>query len=227
MGVDAYPVRRFYILQIVVLGCVFSWIRWRSGSALLTIILHALVRSHSLAAGGMDRRAGRLTGKLCPICAGRSCRGSHRSGRASCCARLLRGQRTRLVARYGACVADTPYVLLSICRYSRRSGDRVTQCRLRPWPGCRRVSRSAVSFCCRASGRRNDPPVREAEYEDKDEHEKAKTARRPSRAAADAIPPIYFFSASCCPETAHIVEGAPLRIGLCRKRHVAPRVVAG
>lgn len=38
----------FYILQIVVLGCVFGWIRWRSGSTLLTIILHALVNLTAL-----------------------------------------------------------------------------------------------------------------------------------------------------------------------------------
>ncbi len=38
----------FYIVQIVVLGCVFGWIRWRSGSTLLTIILHALVNLTAL-----------------------------------------------------------------------------------------------------------------------------------------------------------------------------------
>jgi membrane protease YdiL (CAAX protease family) len=38
----------FYIVQIVVLGCVFGWIRWRSGTTLLTIILHALVNLTAL-----------------------------------------------------------------------------------------------------------------------------------------------------------------------------------
>jgi len=38
----------FYILQIVVLGCVFGWVRWRSGSTLLTIILHAIVNLTAL-----------------------------------------------------------------------------------------------------------------------------------------------------------------------------------
>ena len=33
----------FYIAQIFVLGCVFGWLRWRSGSTTLTLILHALV----------------------------------------------------------------------------------------------------------------------------------------------------------------------------------------
>jgi membrane protease YdiL (CAAX protease family) len=38
----------FYIVQIIVLGCVFGWIRWRSGSTLLTIILHAIVNLTAL-----------------------------------------------------------------------------------------------------------------------------------------------------------------------------------
>lgn len=38
----------FYIGQIIVLGCVFGWIRWRSGSTLLTIILHAVVNLTAL-----------------------------------------------------------------------------------------------------------------------------------------------------------------------------------
>lgn len=38
----------FYIVQIIVLGCVFGWLRWRSGSTLLTIILHALVNLTAL-----------------------------------------------------------------------------------------------------------------------------------------------------------------------------------
>ncbi len=33
----------FYIVQIFVLGCVFGWMRWRSGTTTLTLILHALV----------------------------------------------------------------------------------------------------------------------------------------------------------------------------------------
>lgn len=38
----------FYIVQIIVLGCVFGWVRWRSGTTLLTIILHALVNLTAL-----------------------------------------------------------------------------------------------------------------------------------------------------------------------------------
>jgi membrane protease YdiL (CAAX protease family) len=38
----------FYIVQIFVLGCVFGWLRWRSGSTLLTIILHAIVNTAAL-----------------------------------------------------------------------------------------------------------------------------------------------------------------------------------
>ena len=38
----------FYIVQIIVLGCVFGWIRWRSGTTLLTIILHAIVNMTAL-----------------------------------------------------------------------------------------------------------------------------------------------------------------------------------
>lgn len=33
----------FYIGQIAVLGCLLGWLRWRSGSTLLTIALHAMV----------------------------------------------------------------------------------------------------------------------------------------------------------------------------------------
>lgn len=33
----------FYIVQIFVLGCFFGWMRWRSGTTTLTLILHALV----------------------------------------------------------------------------------------------------------------------------------------------------------------------------------------
>lgn len=38
----------FYIVQIFVLGCVFGWMRWRSGTTTLTIILHALVNLTAL-----------------------------------------------------------------------------------------------------------------------------------------------------------------------------------
>jgi membrane protease YdiL (CAAX protease family) len=38
----------FYIVQIFVLGCVFGWLRWSSGSTLLTIILHAIVNTAAL-----------------------------------------------------------------------------------------------------------------------------------------------------------------------------------
>lgn len=38
----------FYIVQIFVLGCVFGWLRWSSGSTLLTIILHAVVNTAAL-----------------------------------------------------------------------------------------------------------------------------------------------------------------------------------
>ncbi len=33
----------FYVVQIFILGCVFSWLRLRSGSTTLTLILHGLV----------------------------------------------------------------------------------------------------------------------------------------------------------------------------------------
>jgi membrane protease YdiL (CAAX protease family) len=33
----------FYIVQIFILGCVFGWLRLRSGSTILTLILHGLV----------------------------------------------------------------------------------------------------------------------------------------------------------------------------------------
>lgn len=39
----------FYIVQIFVLGCAFGWLRWRSGSTLLTVILHAIVNALALA----------------------------------------------------------------------------------------------------------------------------------------------------------------------------------
>jgi membrane protease YdiL (CAAX protease family) len=38
----------FYLVQIFVLGCVLGWLRWSSGSTLLTIILHALVNTVAL-----------------------------------------------------------------------------------------------------------------------------------------------------------------------------------
>jgi membrane protease YdiL (CAAX protease family) len=38
----------FYIVQIFVLGCVFGWLRWSSGSTLLTIVLHAVVNTAAL-----------------------------------------------------------------------------------------------------------------------------------------------------------------------------------
>ena len=39
----------FYIVQIFLLGCVFGWLRWSSGSTLLTVILHAIVNAAALA----------------------------------------------------------------------------------------------------------------------------------------------------------------------------------
>ncbi len=39
----------FYLVQIFILGCVFGWLRWRSGSTLLTVILHAIVNALALA----------------------------------------------------------------------------------------------------------------------------------------------------------------------------------
>ena len=39
----------FYIVQIFLLGCAFGWLRWRSGSTLLTVILHAIVNATALA----------------------------------------------------------------------------------------------------------------------------------------------------------------------------------
>jgi len=38
----------FYIFQIFILGCVFGWLRWRSGSTTLTLILHGLVNLTAL-----------------------------------------------------------------------------------------------------------------------------------------------------------------------------------
>ncbi|HWV53340.1 type II CAAX endopeptidase family protein [Pseudorhodoplanes sp.] len=38
----------FYIVQIFVLGCVLGWLRWSSGSTLLTVILHAIVNTVAL-----------------------------------------------------------------------------------------------------------------------------------------------------------------------------------
>jgi uncharacterized protein len=38
----------FYVVQIFVLGCAFGWLRWRSNSTLLTIILHAIVNTVAL-----------------------------------------------------------------------------------------------------------------------------------------------------------------------------------
>lgn len=39
----------FYIVQIFVLGCAFGWLRWISGSTILTIILHGIVNAAALA----------------------------------------------------------------------------------------------------------------------------------------------------------------------------------
>ncbi len=39
----------FYLVHIFVLGCAFGWLRWRSGSTLLTVILHAIVNAVALA----------------------------------------------------------------------------------------------------------------------------------------------------------------------------------
>lgn len=39
----------YYIGQIVVLGCVLGWLRWRSNSTILTIMLHAIVNAAALA----------------------------------------------------------------------------------------------------------------------------------------------------------------------------------
>jgi uncharacterized protein len=38
----------FYVVQIFMLGCVFGWLRWTSGSTLLTVILHAIVNTAAL-----------------------------------------------------------------------------------------------------------------------------------------------------------------------------------
>jgi membrane protease YdiL (CAAX protease family) len=38
----------YYIGQIVLLGCVLGWLRWRSGSTILTIILHGIVNAAAL-----------------------------------------------------------------------------------------------------------------------------------------------------------------------------------
>jgi membrane protease YdiL (CAAX protease family) len=38
----------FFVVQIVLLGIVFGWLRWRSGSTLLTLFLHALVNGYAL-----------------------------------------------------------------------------------------------------------------------------------------------------------------------------------
>jgi membrane protease YdiL (CAAX protease family) len=38
----------FYVVQIFVLGCAFGWLRWSSGSTLLTVILHAIVNTAAL-----------------------------------------------------------------------------------------------------------------------------------------------------------------------------------
>ena len=38
----------FYLVHIFVLGCAFGWLRWRSGSTLLTVILHAIVNAVAL-----------------------------------------------------------------------------------------------------------------------------------------------------------------------------------
>ena len=61
----------FYIVQIFMLGIVFGWLRWRSGSTLLTILLHALVNLSSLLADRLFRREnvlklGRRQGAVAP-----------------------------------------------------------------------------------------------------------------------------------------------------------------
>jgi membrane protease YdiL (CAAX protease family) len=38
----------FFIVQIFILGCVFGWLRWRSGATTLTIILHGFVNLAAL-----------------------------------------------------------------------------------------------------------------------------------------------------------------------------------
>lgn len=38
----------FFIVQIFILGMVFGWLRWRSGSTLLTLILHAVINLSAL-----------------------------------------------------------------------------------------------------------------------------------------------------------------------------------
>ena len=38
----------FFIFQIFLLGVVFGWLRWRTGSLWLTIILHAIINAASL-----------------------------------------------------------------------------------------------------------------------------------------------------------------------------------
>jgi membrane protease YdiL (CAAX protease family) len=38
----------FYLIQATAIGVAFGWVRWRSGSTLLTIVLHALVNLTSL-----------------------------------------------------------------------------------------------------------------------------------------------------------------------------------
>jgi membrane protease YdiL (CAAX protease family) len=39
----------FYLVHIFILGCAFGWLRWSSGSTLLTVILHAIVNAVALA----------------------------------------------------------------------------------------------------------------------------------------------------------------------------------
>jgi membrane protease YdiL (CAAX protease family) len=38
----------FFIVQIFILGVVFGWLRWKSGSTWLTIVLHAIINFTSL-----------------------------------------------------------------------------------------------------------------------------------------------------------------------------------
>lgn len=38
----------FYLVHIFLLGCAFGWLRWRSNSTLLTVILHAIVNAAAL-----------------------------------------------------------------------------------------------------------------------------------------------------------------------------------
>ena len=43
-AVDGHPheYNWFGLLQVFIIGLLLSWIRWRSGSTLLTMVLHAI-----------------------------------------------------------------------------------------------------------------------------------------------------------------------------------------